>query len=85
MTINRDAVMVMGYAVATAALTVCETHGWVSGADDLAIQGVLTAFAAAFHIPNAKAAAALKAQDKAVTPSVTVVAEQSGPSANMAG
>jgi hypothetical protein len=86
MTINRDAVMFVGYAVATAALTVCETHGWVSGSDDLAIQGVLTAFAAAFHIPNARAAAAIKAQAAAtVTPSVTVVAEQSGPSANMAG
>jgi hypothetical protein len=82
---NRDTVLFVAYALATAAMSVCAAHGWVSDTDALEIQGVLTAFATAFHIPNAKAAAALKTQDQAVTPSVTVVAEQSGPSANMAG
>ena len=77
MTFNRDAVLFIGYAVATAALTVCETHGWISGSDDLALQGVLTAFATAFHIPNARAAEAIKAQEAtpSVTPTVTVVAQ----------
>jgi hypothetical protein len=76
-TINRDAVLFIAYALASAALTVCSTHGWISDADQLAIEGVLTAFATAFHIPNARAAAAIKAQEAtpSVSPTVTVVAQ----------
>lgn len=76
MTINRDSVLFVGYALASAGLTVAGSHGWLSPADATEVTGVLTAFAVAFHIPNAKAAAALKAQDQAVKPSVTVVASQ---------
>lgn len=63
MSFNRDSALFIGYAVLTAALTVCATHGWVSKDDADAIGGALLAFATAYHIPNAKAAAALKAQE----------------------
>jgi hypothetical protein len=86
MGLNRDSVLFIVYALVSAALTLCSVHGWISDSDQLVAEGVMTAFATAFHIPNAKAAAALKAQDDpTVTPQVTVVAEPASPSDNMVG
>lgn len=59
---TRDTVLFVGYALATAGLSVAAAHGWVATADAVEITGVLTAFATAYHIPNAKASAAIKEQ-----------------------
>lgn len=57
---NRDQLMFLGYAVLSAGLTLAGSHGWVSKDDVDALGGALLAFATAYHIPNAKAAAALQ-------------------------
>lgn len=60
MTINRDTAVFVGYALVQGALTLATAHGYVSKADTATYSEVLLAFAAAYHIPNAKASAALK-------------------------
>lgn len=57
--LNRDQLLFLGYAVVSAALTLTAAHGWVSKDDADTIGGALLAFAAAYHIPNAKATEAL--------------------------
>ena len=71
---NRDNILFVGYALASAALTIAGAHGVLSGNDVTEITGVLAAFAVAFHIPNAKAAAALKQAEASTTPTPVVVA-----------
>lgn len=67
MSLNRDQLIFLGYAVLSAGVTLSAAHGWVSKDDADTIGSALLAFAAAYHIPSAKAAAAL-ADAKAVPP-----------------
>jgi hypothetical protein len=55
----RDKLLFLGYAVATAGASVAASRGLISVDELVQIQAVLTAFATAFHIPDAKAKAAL--------------------------
>lgn len=59
---NRDTVLFVGYALGTAALSVATAHGYVQTSDAAEVAGVLAAFATAYHIPNARAASALREQ-----------------------
>ena len=67
---NRDQLLFLGYAVVSAGLALSGTHGWLSKDDVDTIGGALLAFATAYHIPNAKAAAALN-QAKATSTATT--------------
>jgi hypothetical protein len=67
MTINRDSVLFVGLAVVQAGMTLATAHGYVSKDDAQTVAEVLAALAVAYHIPNAKAAAALR-DAKAVPP-----------------
>jgi hypothetical protein len=68
MHLNRDSILFVVYALASAGITVATGHGWLPATDATEITGVMTAFAVAFHIPNAKAAEALKATQEPVVP-----------------
>lgn len=58
----RDKALLLSYALLSAAAAVAASRGLIT-VDDLAqAQLVLTAFATAFHIPNAAAAQALREQ-----------------------
>jgi hypothetical protein len=65
---NRDNVLFVLYALATAAEAVAVNHGWISSGDALEVTAVLAAAATAYHIPNAKASAAIAESKQAATP-----------------
>jgi hypothetical protein len=75
-TINRDSVLFVGLAVAQAGMTLATVHGYVSKEDAQTVAEVLAALAVAYHIPNAKAAAALKSQTVEDQPAVDETAEK---------
>lgn len=57
---NRDSILFVLYALATSVVSVLVGHGTLSASDAVEISTVLTAAATAYHIPNAKASAAIK-------------------------
>lgn len=57
----RDRLLYIAYALVTASLSVATAHGWLNAGDAAQVAGVLTAAAVAYHIPDARSAAALAA------------------------
>lgn len=57
---NRDQLVTLAAALSPLILALCVAHGWLSKQDAEFVAAIVAACVAAYHVPNAKAAAALR-------------------------